>query len=785
MIKNFIKIAWRNVIRNKSFSVLNILGLSIGLAVTGLIALWIDYELSVEQFHENKDRIYQVYNKYPVDGEIWTWNSTPKIMAPTIKKNYPEVERVSRYNYDDTYLFSLGDKRLKATGTTVDPDFLHIFSFPLIKGAIESALDGVHSIVVTESFAHELFGDKEPMGQVVKLGNQDLFTVTGVLKDLPKNSEFDYQFLLPWKYLEHKNGIDEHWGNNSIATFILLQKGSNYESFSKKIKNLRKNHDKNDSETITYLYPFTREYLHGNFEDGVEKGGYITSIRLFGLIGLIVLIIACINFMNLSTARSEKRAKEVGIRKVVGAKKGGLVRQFIGESIMMAFLSALLAYIIITLAVPRFNQLINRDLKLDFSNPMLWLATLFIIVLTGVLAGSYPALYLSSFRPSSILRGTFRKVNALITPRKVLVIAQFTVAIILIVATIFIRQQLIHAQNRQIGYQKKQLIYVSMEGEMFKNYNLIKNDLISSGAATGVTKTLSPITENWSNSWGMEWPGKDPDDNTLIFRFNADEGFVKTFGLELVEGRDFAHTKFPTDSSAMIINETAARHMGFEKPIGQIITDMGQKWHVVGVVKDFVMTSPFQKIEPMIIHGNYANNFIDMKLNPNHSITENLAAVEAVFQKYNPEYPFNYKFVDEEYGRKFSNEKRTEALSSLFTMLTIFISCLGLFGLSSFMAENRIKEIGVRKVLGASVANVTVLLSKDFLKLVLIAFAIAFPVSWYAINQWLEDFEYRIQISVWVFVYAGILSVAIALITVSFQAIKAAMADPVKNLRTE
>lgn len=785
MFKNYLKIAWRNLKRNKVFSMLNILGLSIGLSITGLIALWINFELGIEQFHEKKDRIYEVYNQYPVDGEIWTWNSTPKIMAPTIQKDFPEVERVSRYNYNDTYLFSIGDKRLKATGTTVDPDFLHIFSFPLLKGSLESALDGISSIVITESFAHELFGSEEPMGKVVKLDNNDLFKVTGVLKDLPKNTQFHFKFLLPWKYLEQQNGIDESWGNNSIGTYVLLRENVDYQAFSDKIKTLRKTYDKGDPETITYLYPFIRGNLYGNFKNGIEYGGYIDQIRLFGIIGIIVLFIACINFMNLSTARSEKRAKEVGIRKVIGAQKGGLIGQFIGESILISFLSAIVAMVIILSVLPIFEQVIQKDILVDWSNPMLWLSVFLVIVITGVLAGSYPALYLSSFRPASVLKGTFRKMDAFFTPRKILVVSQFTVAIVLITATIIIKQQLVHAQNRQTGYLKEHLIFSPIEGETLKNYKIIKQELMASGVATAVTKTLSPITENWSNSWGMDWAGKDPEDNTLIFRFSADDGVLKTFGLDLVEGREFDRTKFPTDSTAMIINEAAVRHMGFEDPIGQKIGDMGQAWHIVGVVKDFVMSSPFQKVEPMIIHNGIGNNFVNMRLNPNRTISENLAQAGAIFKKYNPEYPFEYRFVDEEYGRKFADEKRTETLATLFTLLTIFISCLGLFGLASYMAENRIKEIGVRKVLGATVTNVTTLLSKDFLGLVVVAFVIAVPISWYGMSLWLSDFEFRISISGWTFVFAGILVVIISLLTVSYQSLKAALANPVKSLRTE
>ncbi|WP_425235061.1 ABC transporter permease [Ulvibacterium sp.] len=785
MFKNHLKIAWRNLLRNRSFSTLNIVGLSIGLAITGLIAIWIDFELGVSQFHENKDRIYLVYNQYPVDGEIWTWEDTPKIMAPTIKKDFPEVERVSRYNHDNTYLFSVGSKRIKATGTTVDPDFLYIFSFPLIKGVPETVLEGVNSIVITESFAKQLFGNEEPMGRVIKLNDRDVFAVTGVLKDLPKNSLFDYQFLLPWKYLEQQYGVDEIWGNNSIATFLLLQKGVDYTLFSDKIRNLRENYDKGDPETVTYLYPFSRKYLYGSFENGIEKGGYITVIRLFGIIGLIVLIIACINFMNLCTAQSEKRSKEVGIRKVVGAQRRALIVQFIGESILITCFSAILALILVVLTLPRFNRLVNRDLKIDYGNPLFWLVILGIVVFTGLLAGSYPSLYLSSFRPASVLKGTFRKVNTLLNPRKVLVVTQFAVAIVLITATIIVKKQLIHVQNRQTGYQKENLIYTAMEGRMDENYNLIKQDLISSGTATAVTRTMSPITENWSNSWGMNWPGKDPDDHVLIFRFSADDDFIETFGLDLVKGRAFNHSEFPTDSTAMIINETAVEHMGFKEPIGQVIKDMGEEWHVIGVVKDFVMTSPFQKIEPMIIHGKWGRNFIDIRLNSNRSIAQNLEQAEAIFNKHNPEYPFNYTFVEDEYGRKFASQKRTETLASLFTTLTIFISCLGLFGLASYMAENRVKEIGIRKVLGASIGSITSLLSKDFLKLVMVSIVIAVPISWYFMSKWLEDFAYRITITWWAFAVSGILALSIAMVTISFQAIKAANTNPVKSLRTE
>jgi ABC-type antimicrobial peptide transport system permease subunit len=536
----------------------------------------------------------------------------------------------------------------------------------------------------------------------------------------------------------------------------------------------------------TLLYPFSRTYLYSEFENGVEVGGRIDIIRLFGIIAGIILIIACINFMNLSTARSEKRAKEVGIRKVIGAKRRALIGQFLGESILITFIAAILALLIVWAFLPPFNKLVERELSLDLTGKWFWLSAIGIILFTGALAGSYPALYLSAFKPVWVLKRTFNKVNTLITPRKVLVVLQFSIAIILITATIIVNRQLQKVQDRQTGYTKNNLVYTFLEGDMEKNYPLIKEELLSSGTAISVSKTSSPITESWSNSWGFEWQGKDDNDKTLVQRLIADDAIVKTTGLQLIEGRDFDLSKYSTDSTAAIINETALQHMGFKEPIGQIIRDNGIDWHVVGVVKDFVLKSPFQQIEPMVIEG--AKGWfqtIHIKFNPVKSTPESIAQAESILKKYNPEYPFNYQFVDQEYAKKFNDEKRTAKLASMFTLLTIIISCLGLFGLASYMAENRTKEIGIRKVLGASITNITSLLSKDFLKLVLIAFLIAVPISWYFMNKWLEDFAYRITISWWFFALAGILAAAIALATVSYQAIKSANTNPVKSLRTE
>ncbi|PIB38209.1 ABC transporter permease [Maribacter sp. 4G9] len=786
MIKNYLKIAWRNLIRNRSFSFLNILGLSIGLAMTTLIVLWVNYELGFDRFHEKIDRLYEVNNQYEIEGEIWTWNSTPKPMAPTIKKDYPEIEKVSRYFYDNSYLFAWNDQKIKATGTMVDPDFLDMFSFPLIQGDVNSVLNDVNSVVITESFSEKLFGNQDPIGKMVKIDNRDIFKVTGILKDVPPNTHFSFEFLIPWSYLTQQGWDDKNWGNNSVATYVLLKENTDIDTFSNKIVSLRENYDKDTPDIKTLLYPYSKTYLYGEFENGVEMGGRIELIRMFGFIAIIILIIACINFMNLSTARSEKRSKEVGVRKVLGAPRKSLIGQFVGESVLITFISATFAIILVLLLLPSFNNLVERPLSLNMASIGFWMVAIGVTIFTGLLAGSYPALYLSGFKPSSVLRGTFKKVDAMVTPRKVLVILQFSVAIVLITASLIITQQLHKVQNRQLAYAKNNLIYSSLEGDMEKNYDLIKTELLESGAFTSVTKTNSPITESWSNTWGFEWEGKNGQDKTIIHRLISDDGVVNTMGLELIEGRDFDLQKYPTDSTAAILNQSALELMGFEDPIGKKIKDNGIDWHIIGVIKDFVYNSPFQKIEPMVIEGAKGwFNVIHMRMNPEVNTAQNLAVAERIFNKYNPEYPFNYEFVDAAYAKKFNDQRTTGKLANIFTLLTIFISCLGLFGLASYVAENRIKEIGVRKVLGASVGTITGLLSKDFLKLVFVSILIAIPVSWYFMSNWLEEFAFRIDISWWVYLISGGLTLIVAFVTVSFQAIKAARANPIKSLRTE
>jgi putative ABC transport system permease protein len=789
MLRNFFTVAYRNIIRSKGFSVINISGLAIGMASALLILLWIQNEMSYDSSYANSDRLYQSWNRDRGNDGINCWNVTPKPLAPTLKQQYPEIEKATRVNWNQAILMEVGEKKINITGTMVDPDFLTMFGFPLIKGDINTALNDPTSIVITRKLSNKLFGNDDVTGKIIRLDNKYNFRVSAIMKDLPNNTAFDFEFLLPWSYMHTLGGDDTSWGNNSTHNFVMLKKNTNIAALNKKIANIIKSHGERDWTTESFLYPVSKLHLYGEFDKtGNPTGGKIQTVRVFFIIAVFILLIACINFMNMSTARSEKRAKEVGIRKVAGALKSSLIIQFIGESVLIALISGILAVIIVQLCLPAFNTLTKKQLLIEYCNPAFYISFIVFILLTGILAGSYPAFFLSSFKPVSVLKGTFKKAHALVTPRKVLVVLQFTFAITLIICTIIIEQQIKYAQDRQTGYNKHNLTYTFISGEIKKNYELIKNDLISKGIATAVSKCSAPLTEGWS-SGGADWPGKNPNLKMEFNYFDTDGGIVKTAGLQLVRGRDIDLKTFSTDSSAVLLNETAAKLMGFKDPIGQVINRgaWGTEWHVIGVVKDFILQSPYQAIPPMVIQGPKADwfNLIHVKLNDANSTASNIAAMEKVFKQYNPQYPFEYHFIDEQYAKKFSDEQTTGTLTAFFAGLTIFISCLGLFGLATYMAENRIKEIGVRKVLGASVASIAALLSKDFIKLVLIAILIASPLAWWAMNKWLADYNYHLTISWWIFFAAGSMAILIALFTVSFQAIKAAVANPVKSLRTE
>jgi ABC-type antimicrobial peptide transport system permease subunit len=788
MLKNFFRVGIRNLLKQPGFSFINISGLAIGMASAILILLWIANEVSYDRFHTKGDRLYEVWSidREKVDGILRAYTPTPEIMAPSLKKDYPELEEVTRVGWPENILFTRGEKILKARGITVDTGFITMFSFPLVQGNPASALRDPYSIILTEKLAAKLFGKENPMGKTVKLDNNDNFTVTGILKDLPNNTQFDFEWLTSYQLRTMKNWVDKDWTDFSIRTFTLLKPNTSFDHTNKKIRDIIYNYSNHNAKTDIFLYPVSKLRLYSTFVDGKPSGGRIDSIKILSVIAGFLLLIACINFMNLSTARSEKRAKEVGIRKVSGALRQSLIWQFLGESILISAISGILALFIVQISLPAFNELTSKSLSINYASAVFWLVAIGFVILTGILAGSYPAFFLSAFRPVAVLKGTFRKVNALLTPRKVLVVVQFSFAIMLTIATILVKQQIDYGTRRQTGYDRSNLIYLPIEGDAFKNYELIKNDLLNSGAAVAVSQSHAPLTQVWSSGHGLTWKGKDPTAEITFNRSSTNGGLVKTAGFKLVEGRDIDLVNFPSDSSACLINETAAKILGFKDPIGQTITDDPNTWHIVGVIKDFILESPFEPIKPIIFKGSRSwRNIINVKLSNNGTVAKNLATTQAIFKKYNPAYPFEYTFMDEDYARKFTDENLTRKLAGLFAGLTIFISCLGLFGLATYMAEARIKEIGVRKVLGASVGNITLLLSKDFMKLVMIAILIASPFAYWAMSQWLKGYNYRISIGASVFIYAGIIAMGIALVSVSYQAIKASVANPVKSLRSE
>jgi ABC-type antimicrobial peptide transport system permease subunit len=787
MFINYLKVAFRNLWKNKGFSFINILGLAIGMASAILILLWIQNEVSYDDFHERKDRIYEVWNRAEFSGELHCWSSTPKVLAAAMQRDFPEVEHVTRVDWGDRMLFSVGDKRLMIRGNIVDSSFLQIFSFPLLQGNAKTALMDGYSIVVTQAMARKLFGTEDAMGKVVRIDNKDNYTVTGVLKELPNNTRFGFEFLVPWAHLRRTGGDDPWWGNNSTQTFALLKSNSSLASIEPKMKVIKTRYDSTEKHWEMFLYPMSRWRLHSNFKGAAEDGGRIVFVRLFGIIAGFILLIACINFMNLSTARSEKRAKEVGIRKVVGAPRSKLITQFIGESVLLSFLAALLAIGIVLVSLGGFNTLTEKHLYVPYGSVWFWVLAIIFILFTGLLAGSYPAFFLSSFQPVKVLKGTFRAANALISPRKVLVVLQFTFAIILIICTIVVAQQINYARDREVGYDRANMAYHFLTGDLSKNYGAVKQELLSSGVATAVCRTNSPWTQRYSDTWGYLWEGKDPNDKTDFIQEIADEGVVATTGIKLVEGRDLDLVHYPNDSLALLLNESAVKAMHFKNPIGQTVKNGDDAFHVVGVIRDFIIESPYTPIRPMVIMGAKWHWFevMNMRLNTHNSTEANLKKMEAILRRYNPQYPFEYHFVDEEYSKKFDETRRVGTLAGLFAALTIFISCLGLFGLATYMAENRVKEIGIRKVLGASVTGITTLLSKEFLILVGLSFFAAAPIAWFAMYKWLQDYPYRVPIQWWVFALAAALSLGIALVTVSFQAIRAGLRNPALSLRSE
>ena len=783
MIKSYIKIALRNLRNKMAFSLINVTGLAVGMAGAILISIWAQNEFSYDNFHINKSTLYKAWNRSVAPGNVFCWDVTSSPLGNALKDQYPEVKSTTRVYWPINRLFNFDDKSVKASGNDVDKAFLTMFSFPLLKGDPAHALDDTHSLVITNTLAKKIFGDSDPINKLIKLDNKDLYKVTGVLKDLPNNTQFNFEYLVSLAGNE-RFYTDGSWGNSSYYTYVQLKPNVSIAAFNEKIKNIAIKQGTKDAPAI-FLHPLSQWRLYARFDNGKVAGGRIEIVHLLLGIAAIILLIACINFMNLGTAQSQKRAREVGVRKVIGASRSRLISQFLSESLVIAFIAGLLSLVLAQLFLPAFNQITEKSLVIQYSEPVFWLAFLGFVLFTGMLAGSYPAFLLSGFKPVKVLKGSFIKAKSVFNPRKVLVVVQFSVAIVLVVSTIVVYRQIQFAQNRDTGYTINNLIEVPVEGDISKNYSLIKNDLLSNGAATAMCRTSLDVTVDGSIGGGITWDGMTPGKDQINYSFFGTSGdFINTMGLKLLAGRDINFAEYPSDSAACMINETALTQMGIKNPIGKQITMRDKKKVIVGVFKDFIISSPYVNLSPMIVRGSqYWSYNTVIRLNSKLSTTKNLEMAEAVFKKYNPAYPFTYQFVDKAYGQKFNDQKQTGTLAFIFAGLTIFISCLGLFGLASYMAENRSKEIGIRKVLGASVAGITQMLTREFVVLVLIAIVIATPIAWWTMSKWLTDFSYRIEIGWLTFVLAGLVAIIIAVLTVSAQSIKAALANPVNSIK--
>ena len=805
MIKNYFKVAWRNLVRSKGYSAINIGGLAVGMAVAMLIGLWVYDELSFNKFHKNYDSIAQVMIRGNFNGQGFSSHSLPRPLEQELRNKYGRNFRhivMSRWN--EGHILSSGDKKLSQTGRFMQEGAPEMLSLKMLSGNWNGLKDP-HSIILSASAVKALFGDEDPMEKMMRIDNQMDVKVTGVYEDLTHNTEFkDIKFISTWDLLIANNKwmqeASDQWGNSSFLMYVQIQPNTSYEAVSSIIKNAQ--HDKVDADDKkfnkqVFLNPMSNWHLYSEWKDGINTGGRIQYVWLFGIIGIFVLLLACINFMNLSTARSEKRAKEVGIRKAIGSMRSQLIRQFLSESLLVTFLAFLLAMLLVTVSLPWFNELADKKMTITWSNPYLWTVCLAFITLTGFIAGSYPALYLSSFNAVKVLKGTFRAGRFAALPRKVLVVLQYTVSVALIIGTIIVYKQIQHAKNRPVGYSRDGLLMIQVKSpDLREKFDLISQELKSKGIADAVAGSSSPMTGVWSKNSGFEWRDKDPNKEEGFGTIWITHDYGKTVGWEIKEGRNYSATLASDSVSgnsdftlthSLIVNEAAVKYMDLKSPIGETIKWDDAKFTIVGVVKDMIMESPFNPVRQTIYLVNYddANAYMNIRINPNMSMRNAIAKTEAVFKKIVPAVPFDYQFVDTEYALKFAAEERIGKLASVFATLAILISCLGLFGLASFVAERRTKEIGVRKVLGATVYSLWKMLSKDFVILVIISCLIAIPIAWYYLNQWLIKYEYRTEISWWIFpvVIAGALLITI--ITVSLQAIKAALTNPVKSLRTE
>lgn len=785
------------MLKRKSFSFLNIAGLSVGIAAAALIFLWVEDELTYNEYFKDKDNLYQIMGHQTYSGETFTFAATPGPLSPAMKSEIPGVKATARTTWGSRSLFSKGDKSLYGFGLNVDSSFLTMFNFEFIRGNALTAFTQLHSIVMSEKLALKIFNTTDIVGQSIKVDNQQEYAITGVIKNLPANARFqNVEWFTPFEIYFRQNQWLTQWGNNGVQTFVQLQPQSSVAVVNKQLSNFITKRDKG-LIVIPVLLSANDWRLRSEYKDGKPNGGRIRFVHLFTIIAWIILILACINFMNLATARSEQRAREVGVRKVMGSGKGMLVRQFLFESIVMSFIAVTFSVFIILLALPYFNTLVEKEIVLQLFKPVHIGVLLSIGVICGLIAGSYPALYLSSFNPITVLKGmklpSSFGVNMV---RKGLVVAQFVISVALIVCTMIIYQQVVHTKNRELGINKnnlitvnQQLIAMQQEGNMGLHFRAFKNDLLGTGVVENAALSSGQAFQIGSNSSNFHWNGKEDGKEILISMDWATPEIVRTKGMQLLAGRDFYQDGL-ADSTNLIINEAMAALIAKspEKAVNQVIDRDGSNYTVIGVLKNFIYNNIYGNAAPLVIFNDVAANNtsqINIRFRNGVDYKDALTKVGGVFKKYNPTYPFEYQFVDEEFENLFKGESLIGTLAGLFAGLAIFISCLGLFGLAAYTAERRIKEIGIRKVLGATIGQLTSQLSASFLQLVIISCLIAVPLAGWLMYKWLQDYEYHVPLQWWMFVLPALAAIVIAILTVSFQAIRAALMNPVKSLRTE
>lgn len=788
MLVNYIKIAIRNLTKNSIYSFINIFGLAVGLACSILILLWVNHERSFDDFHSKKNRLYQVWENATYDGKVNSFNSIPFPSREELKTTSTLIQNATITDWGSIHLLDAVDNKVNTRGYLVGAEFLQMFDFPLIEGNQATALQIPNSIILTEKIAKNLFEGGKALGKIIRIDNKHDVTVTGIAKDVPSNSSLPFEYLIPIKLFELEGwvqeGIDD-WGDNSWQVYVELKDGASPQEVDAAIRDMLTKHGQTDVLRELFLHPMEQWRLYTQFENGKASGGMIDYVRGFSIIALFILLMACINFMNLATARSQSRAREVGVRKSVGSRRGELIVQFLGESVMITFFSFLLALVLVELSLPFYNTLVRKELFIDYSNATFWLLSLLAVLLTGIFSGSYPAFYLSSFRPVKVLKGKLYVGKGAATPRQVLVITQFVFATILVVGSIVIHQQIQFTKDRDLGYNQENLVSVWNNEDLTKNYEPLKLELIASGLVTSVTKSNSPITEIFSNNF-VSWPGKPETENVIFTTIATEYDYTQTMGIKILEGRDFSRD-FPSDSTAVLINKKAADAMNLKETLGTTVTFFGErKGTIIGVIDNVVMGSPLSQAQPLFafFDRDWAST-ITIRLAATKDVQASIQSLTEIFKRYDTSHPFEYTFVDQQFAKKFSGIAMVNRLANLFTFLAILITGLGLFGLAAFTAEQRTKEIGIRKVMGATVTTLVSLISREFSRLVIISFLISGPLAWWLLTALLERYSYRIEFPWWSLALAGGISLAFALVIVSSQALKAAMSNPVDSLRSE